>query len=330
MRNQTLSTIAAAALLASVAITPSLAADKIALSQQQSTVASVAGIAVENGYFKEAGIDFQSSWALRGIDTIQSVGAGQADFGIAAVTPIVAARASGLKLVIVGLHSHGFPGFLIASKKNAGLKKLEDFKGKKIGVQVGTGAHTVLLMAIESVKLKPSDFQIQNVRVNDMPGAMQGGTFDAVLGWVPFTSRILKMGTGVVAIGPKTFEEMVGITYPLLLITTEDTIKKRPDAVQRFMNAWVKAQRFADKDHAGTVRILRKTLGDRIKGFDDATLESMIYVYAHDRTALTDGDVADVRKMRDYMAATKKIKTTPDLATLIDNSFAKKAEATVK
>ena len=330
MRTRIASTIAVAALLAAATIRPSQAADKVTLSQQQSTVASVAGDGIANGYFKDAGIDLHTSWALRGIDTIQTVAAGQADFGIAAVTPIVAARASGLKLVIVGLHSHGFPGFLIASKKNAALKKLSDFRGKKIGVQVGTGAHTVLLMAIQSLKLKPSDFQIQNVRVSDMPAAMQGGDFDAVLGWVPFTTRILKMGTGVIAVGPKAFEQMVGVTYPLLLFTTETTIKARPKVVQRFMNAWVKAQHFADKDHAATVRILRKTLGDRLKGFDDETLENMIYVYDHDRTILTDGDIADIRKMRDYMAAHKKIKTTPDLAPMIDNSFAKKAESAFK
>jgi hypothetical protein len=61
------------------------------------------------------------------------------------------------------------------------------------------------------------------------------------------------------------------------------------------MNAWARSQAFWHKERKATVAALRKTLGDRMKGFDDQTLEEMIYIYNHDRTALTEADKVDIR-----------------------------------
>jgi len=322
---------AIAALAATLATTgPATAADKVVLGQQPSTLAAVASAGIAKGYFTEQGIEFDSRWATRGLEIIQALGAGQADLGIAAVTPVIAARAKGLPIIIVGLQSYGFPGYFVAGKKNAQATRLEDFKGKRIGVPVGTGVHTVLLMAIEKSGLKQSDFQIQNARVNDLPAAMQSDGFDAVLGWIPFTNRVVAMGNGKVVMTPTQFEESVGITYPMVLVAMEDTIRKRPDVLQRFMFAWARSMKFVHTERAETVRMLRQAVGDRIKGFDDKTLGEMLYGKRHDRVALSEADVADVRRMGDFMLAHKDIEAKPDIATLINNSFARKAEGMMK
>ena len=322
--------IAAAAMALLAAMTPASAADKVIVGVHPTTVAAVSGVGVAKGYFTEQGIDFGSIWVNRGAEAIQALGAGQADLGIGAVTPVIAARAKGLPVVIVGLHSYGFPGYLVTSKKNAHLTRLEDLKGKRIGVPVGSGVHTVLLMAIEKSGLKTSDFQIQNARVTDMPAAMQTDGFDAVLGWIPYSTRVVSMGNGKVLMTPAQFEKLAGVTYPMVLIATEDMIRKRPEALQRFMNAWVKSMRFVDRDHAETLKILRQTLGDRIKGLDDQTLAEILYGYKHDRVALNEADFADARNMADFMLAEKNITVKPDIGALIDNSFARKAESLIK
>jgi len=312
------------------AIAPATAADKVILGVHPTTVAAVSGVGTAKGYFTEQGIDLESIWVNRGSEAIQALGAGQADMGLGAVSPVIAARAKGLPVVIVGLHSYGFPGYLVASKKNAHFTRLEDLKGKRIGVPVGSGVHTVLEMAIEKTGLKASDFQIQNARVTDMPAAMQGDGFDAVLGWIPYSTRVVAMGNGKVLMTPTQFEKLAGVTYPMVLIAMEDTIRKRPEALQRFMNAWVKSERFVDREHAETVKILRQTLGDRVKGLDEQTLTEILYGYKHDRVTLSEADIADVRNMTDFMFAQKNINAKPDIGALINNSFARKAESLVK
>jgi len=319
-----------AATAALAMVLPATAADKVTLGVHPTTVAAVSSVGAAKGYFADQGIDLESMWVNRGSEAIQALGAGQADVGLGAVAPVVAARANGLPVVIVGLHSHGFPGYLVTSKKNAQIARLEDLKGKRIGVPVGSGVHTVLAMTIEKIGLKPSDFQIQNARVTDMPAAMQGDGFDAVLGWIPYSTRVVAMGNGQVLMTPAQFEKIAGITYPMVIITTEDTIRKKPEVLQRFMNAWVKSERFVDSEHTETVKILRQTLGDRVKGLDDQTLSQILYGYKHDRIALSEADIADVRNMTAFMLAQKNIKTKPDIGSLVNNSFARKAENQVK
>lgn len=319
-----------AAIAALAVILPAMAADKVVMSVFPTTVAAPSSVGLAKGYFTEQGIELESKWMNRGRDTIQALGAGQVDLGLAAITPILAARAKGLPIVIIGMHSHGFPGYLVASNKNSHLTRLEDFKGKRIGVPVGSGVHTVLLMAIEKVGLKQSDFQILNARPPDMPAAMQGDGFDAVLGWMPYSTRVVAMGYGKVVMTPDQFEQMVEITYPLVIITTEDAIRKKPDVLQRFMNAWAKSEKFVDRERTETVKVLRGTLRDRIKVLDDKTVTEVMYGYRHDRVALSDADIADVRNTEAFLFAQKKIDVKPDVDKLIDNSFAKKAEAMMK
>lgn len=309
---------------------PATAADKVTMSVFPTTVAAPSSVGLAKGYFAEQGIELESKWMNRGRDTIQALGAGQVDLGLAAITPVLSARAKGLPIVIIGMHSHGFPGYLVASNKNAALTRLEDFKGKRIGVPAGSGVHTVLLMAIEKLGLKASDFQILNAPPPDMPAAMQSGGFDAVLGWMPYSTRVVAMGYGKIVMTPDRFEKIVGITYPLVLITTEETIQKKPAILQRFMNAWAKSEKFVDREHAETAKLLRGTLGDKIKALDDKTLIEVMYSYKHDRVALNDADIADVRASEAYLFAQKKIDARIDIDKLINNSFAKKAEASMK
>ena len=320
-----------AAIAALALMLPAAAADKMVFSVQPTPFAAPSSVGLAKGYFSGQGLDLKSQWASRGLETIQLLTTGQADVGIAALTPVLAARAKGLPLVIIGLHSHGFNGTFLASKKNFGLTRLADFKGKKIGAPVGTGNYTVLLMAMKNAGLKPSDFQIANARVADMPAAMASNGFDAVLCWIPYADRIVNMGDGKIVMTPTQLEKLAGITYPVVLITTEDTIKKKPEILQRFMNAWVESERFVEQDRPETVRILRQALGDRVGSLDDKSLSDILYRNSkHDRVALSNADIAAVRDIEDFLYAQKNIKAKPSIAKLINNSFAKKAEATMK
>jgi len=139
--------------------------------------------AQERGFFAEEGLEVSQVFGERPTDTIPAALAGKVDFGYSGTPPVLAATANGAGLVAIGVFSHGYSGILVASKANANLKTLADFRGKRLGMQRGTGVTNVFLIALERSGLKESDFQISNLRIADMPTAMQGGSFDAVLGW---------------------------------------------------------------------------------------------------------------------------------------------------
>jgi NitT/TauT family transport system substrate-binding protein len=216
--------------LASFAAAFTLAFAPNVLAQTSVAIGMAAGVnqvpslvASDQGFFKEEGIDIDLKPVPRGQVAIEAVASGSIQFAESSHTSFIAAVNKGIPLVGVGVAARGYYGKFIASNENADLKTLQDLKGKRIGTQVGTGMHMVLLMLLEKEGLTEADFQITNVRVNDMPAAMAaGGNFDAVLGWEPGMQRIVQGGYGKEIITARQIEEMAAITYPFILATTEE------------------------------------------------------------------------------------------------------------
>ena len=286
-------------------------------------------VAIEKGYFKQEGINPDLKIVPSGNDVVQALAGGSVDFGDASHGLFLAAIANKLPIVAIGLHSWGNVGKLVASNQNANLTTLEQFKGKRIGAQAGTGAYIVLMLAIDRAGLKESDFAISNVRVSDMPAAMQAGRFDAVMAWEPQASRIAQTGLGKEVISSQKFEELANTTYPFLILTTEKVIRDRPQVVQKYMNAFAKAQRFMLQNEKETGELYRKTLPPQVGGqMTEAELKFQVYSSSrYDRLLLNDRDLADLRQFADFMLRQKMLNTKPDIEKAVNQTFAQKAAA---
>jgi len=264
-----------------------------------------------------------------GNEVIQALASGAIEFGETSNAQFVSAVASNLPVVAIGINSRGYLGRLIATPRNAHLTKLADFKGKRIGVQVGTGAHAVFLMALEKSGLKASDFTISNVRVNDMPAAIQSDEIDAYLAWDPQAARMVQSGRGKEVIGAERFEEIAGITYPFLILTTEKIIRERPALVQKYLNAFAKGQRVVHTQRDEAVGIYRRTLpAQALVGVTDDDVRSQVYdVSKFDRVLPNTADLNDLKQTAEFMLREKSIKAMPDLGRSVNLEFARKATA---
>ena len=303
-----------------------MAAERVVFAGQSGVNALVAQVGIEKGFFEDQGIEIEHQMSRSGRASIDAVASGHADFGVATSPPLLAAIDRDLPLVIVALLSHGYSGKLIASNEYNELQHLEDFKGKTIGVQVGTGVHTVFQMAIDRIGLADSDFDIRNVRVQDMPAAMQGGEFDAVLGWEPGMRRIVEVGYGTEVVSVEDFERLADVTAPFVLFTTRRSVAERPEMVQQFIVAWAESQRYAWAEREDSIRHLRALLGDAFSHFDDKQLTELTYIYKYDRTVLSEADIDDIRNTGDFLFTRGRIATRPDLDTVNNNAFAERAE----
>ncbi len=288
-------------------------------------------VGIDNGYFKAQGLDPELKIVPSGNDVIQALAGGSVDFGDASHALFLAAVANGLPVVAIGLHSWGNVGKLVASPENAKSTTLADFKGKRIGVQMGTGAYIVFMLSIDRAGLKPSDFQISNIRVKDMPVAMQGKRFDAVMAWEPQATRIVQEKLGTEVISARKFEELANTTYPFLILTTEKMIRERPEVVQKYLNGFAKAQRFMADDVKGTVAVYRKHLPAGVgNSMSDDNLKFQIYSASrYDHILPNDRDLGDLRQFTDFMLRAKMLKGKPDLEKSVNLTFAGKAAASL-
>ena len=113
-----------------------------------------------------------------------------------------------------------------------------------LGMQVGTGVHTVVSMILERKGLSEQDLGITNLRVVDMPAAMAWAASDGVIGWEPMMQRILQGGHGVHDLGEHEFNQSAEVTFPFLLTTRQDYRDKNPKVVQGVVNSYAKAHHF--------------------------------------------------------------------------------------
>ncbi len=289
-------------------------------------------VAKAKGYFKDEGIDIEIKPLSRGSVAIEAVAGGSLQFAESSHTAFFSALNKGLPLIGVAVAARGYYGKLIAANRNANLKKLEDFKGKRIGTQVGTGMHMVLLMLLEKNGLKEGDFEITNIRVRDMPAAMgTSDTFDAVLGWEPGMQRIVQAGRGKEIISAKQIEEMAEITYPFILSTTQDYYKNNKKTVQGVVNAYAKAHKFIRENPEEAVKIYKDFLDGTGANLDADTVRVMMF--DTDRfggVSFTEADWKDLPATTAYLVKTNKLKAAPDLSKVIDREIGDKAEASIK
>jgi aliphatic sulfonates family ABC transporter substrate-binding protein len=311
------------------AIAPASAAEKLIMGRTFGISQLPGLIAEKKGFFKEQGLDVEYKQVPRGNVALQAMASGSVQFAESAHAPFLAAVSKGVPLVAVGVASRGFLGKLVAAPKNANLKSLADFKGKRIGIQVGTGVHTVVLMLMKRQGLKPSDFNFSNIRVVDMPAAMAapGNTFDAVIGWDPGMTRIVRGGHGKVVTEAKVFEDQAKITYPFLISTTQTYLKDHPDVVQKVMNAYAKGHQYIQQHPNEAVKIFTDVAKARGAKLTEDVIRIMLFdTERYGGAAFTKGDLEDLPATANFMVEIGKLKAAPDLGKAINTSFGVKAE----
>ena len=71
----------------------------------------------------------------------------------------------------------------------AGIEKVADLKGKKIGVEVGFVAHLLALKALESAGLSADDVTFVNTPTDETPQVLSAGAVDAIAAWQPIAVK---------------------------------------------------------------------------------------------------------------------------------------------
>jgi NitT/TauT family transport system substrate-binding protein len=75
--------------------------------------------------------------------------------------------------------------YRIVARRSAGITRLADLKGKKVGTALSTSAHYFLARMAHKAGFSESDVTAIAVALPDMPAAVMGGDVDAIAIWEP-------------------------------------------------------------------------------------------------------------------------------------------------
>ncbi|MEE0420575.1 MAG: ABC transporter substrate-binding protein [Lachnospiraceae bacterium] len=242
--------------------------------------------------------------------------AGELDMtGTTMVTAITAAEKGEPIRIVAGLCNKCSA---LVVKKDSGIKKPEDLKGKHIAYVPGTMHHALLLEVLKRAGLDADkDVELLQIDFFDMGQALREGSIDAFLSGEPYPSEALLDGYGEILEYPY-FDDSIG-TINAAMIVREETIREEPGKVQALVNAHVKATRALQEDEQKWLDAAYKF--GTSKEVMDIAKENMELGWDIDQDFITHTK-ALAKKMKELGI----IREVPDVDAMFDLSFLEKAE----
>lgn len=192
-------------------------------------------VAVEKGYFKEAGIDIEFDYKYE-TDGVALVGAGELPFAVVSGEQVLLARAKGLPVTYVAAWYQQYPVSVVA-KSEANVLVPQDLKGKKIGLPGLFGANYIGLRALLNAgHLTESDVTLDAIGFNQVE-LVAAGQQDIIVGYAANEPIQLKaQGIPVTEIRVADYAQLAANG----LLASEKIIKENPDLVRAFVGAFLK------------------------------------------------------------------------------------------
>jgi NitT/TauT family transport system substrate-binding protein len=201
-------------------------------------------VAKAKGYFEKAGLDVDILPGRGSTFAAMTVGAGKEEFGIADAASVLAARAKGVPIIAVSNIQQDNGVAWIATEKS-GITKVEDLKGRNVGILPGSTT-TIFLQAL----MKKHGLTLDDVKPitwrpgTDLPLLLEGKIDseatvynNEVIAW-RIEHPELKLRVWPMA--------SLGFDTPgYALVTSEELAKKNPKMVKDFNIATLKGMDYA-------------------------------------------------------------------------------------
>ncbi len=214
-------------------------------------------IAVQKGWFKEAGVDVDFVW-FEYVPSMDAYSAGKVDGVCMTNGDALVTGANGKVSKGILLNDFSDGNDMVVAK--AGIKSIKDLKGMKVGVEVGFVDHLLLLKGLEAAGLQEKDITLVNMPTNQTAQALASGSVAAIAAWQPNSGQALKEAPGSSAIF--TSANAPGLIYDLLYVSPESLAKRKEDW-KKVVKVWFRVVDFIkdDKNKAEYLKIMSARVG---------------------------------------------------------------------
>jgi NitT/TauT family transport system substrate-binding protein len=250
-------TTAVAAFVA-LAIAPAKAEDIVITQYKADPSGAPYAVAIEKGFFKNAGIDITGVISGAGGGTsVRSAIASDLGFGDVSPAPVIAAIEQGQDIRIVAQGSRSLADNVVIVMPNSPIKSVKELKGKKFAISnpKSLGEMTAVLV-FEQAGLKPDD--VQRVALGSLSGALtalENGVVEATsIPGILFLSRGGESKYRVL-LGPKDLP----LLPPAVGIATTTLMTKQPDKLRAVLAGRREGVKFIYQHPQDAIKILTKT-----------------------------------------------------------------------
>ena len=236
-----------------------------------------------------------------------------------ATPTVINAGLSGSDLVIL---AHTLPGVVHAMIVKPEIKRVEDLKGKKVGVTTFGSLTDFLIRHILRKKGLNPDRDVALIQIGGDPeriAALKQGTIDAASLSFPGYGIAMKMGF------PMLWDSAKEIDYPWIEITTRRAIiQKDRDMIMNYMKAHLEGTALFKKDREFGKKVIKKTL----RMDNDELVNESYDLFAKAFLPAPYPNTAGMKTSFEYVAATRPEVWNHKPEEFADRSFVEELDKT--
>ena len=320
-----------ATLISAAVVAPAASAAPLKIAYSDWPGYLVWEIALQKGFFKEAGVDVEMVWFEYG-PSIDAFAAGKVDAAAIVTSDGLVTGATGKAISCVVLEDYSEGSDMIVGKPGVGSFK--DLKGKKVGLELNLVEHLLLLKGLEMNGMTDADVTIVPVSTNETPQTLASGNVDAIGAWYPISGQALKQ----VADSKPLFtsKDAPGLIYDGLFVS-KDSLSAHRDEWKKVVGVWFKSLDFMNdpSTHAEAVKIMSARVNVTPKDFERNMKGTHFLDRAGNAKALEKGDGLDsiygsLKYANAFYSKAKVYKESQDINTYVEPSLVKEVMAAEK
>jgi NitT/TauT family transport system substrate-binding protein len=214
-------------------------------------------IAEDQHFFSRNSLNVTSRKYDTGVASLGGILNGEVDIGVGiAEFPLVGKALQKERIRIIGNINKGEFIYLVG-RKDRGIEKVSDLKGKRVGTTLRTVAHFHLGRFLNLHGMDIQDITLVDVKTpEEWVNAIVNGDIDAIATAQPYVNSIKeRLGANAVVWSAQSSQPLYG-----LIISTDEWITKHPELVSRFLKSLAQAEEYAFRNPAEAKAIVQKRL----------------------------------------------------------------------
>jgi NitT/TauT family transport system substrate-binding protein len=211
-------------------------------------------VALEKGYYRDAGLDVKIVRGQGSVDAIRQVGAGNATVGFADTGSLILARGNDQIPVKLAAIVYARPPQAIFCREDAGIKVAKDLEGRSIANPAGGSIPDLFPAFAKAAGIDASKVKWVVASSDSLPGLLAANRSPCV-GQFIVGEALLRAQAAPAKLVRFAYGDAGLNYYGNGLIAKESTIAATPDLVRRFADATVKGMKdaFAHPGEAGAI-----------------------------------------------------------------------------
>jgi NitT/TauT family transport system substrate-binding protein len=277
-------------------------------------------VAEKQGLFAQAGLDVDLKFFADYTASLDALNAGAVDVNAQTLNDTIFARSAGNKQKVVVVNDNSTGNDQIICDES--IRSVEDLHGKTVAAEAGVVDHFLLLQGLEKAGMTEGDVNFQGVKTADAAAAFEGGQFDCVGVFAPFTTQALKRPGSHAVFTSKDFPGVI----PDHLVATEAAAGRAED-MQKLVDAWYATLDWIEKNPDEATRIMAEVAQVSVDEYEDFESGTTIFSAEDALKAFEDrpGDPTSLpemaRRINPFLVSSGLAQGEADLEGLFEPSY---------